>query len=271
LEVHEADYHGNAFETLPAGDQTVVVALDGSWTVESFRDGAWRKVVYVPGSAGLTPPQGTSRLRLFPRGSTRPHRTAHLYVPQPVLEEAAEEYRRIGVSHRENPLSVLCVDDPILVHGVNTLKWAMDVGAPDLYASSVIHWLARHLLLRHAQHVEPREASYFGTVTDVRLARVVEFMTAHYAMPVTLDMLAKEAGISKFHFVRVFREALGQTPHSMLVSIRLNAAARLLVSTALRIEEIASDCGYARVDHFGAAFRRRHGMSPRRYRTLKRR
>src|SRR5690606_32758578 len=96
-----------------------------------------------------------------------------------------------------------------------------------------------------------------GIITDQRLARVVEFMTMHFAESLSLDRLAREAGISKFHFAHLFRSRTGMTPHGFLVQLRMDAARRMLTTTDLTVSEIAASCGYANAAHFGAAFQRR--------------
>jgi AraC family transcriptional regulator len=267
LEVHESLYDGDQFETLPTSDQTMVMALDGTWKVESYSNNAWRGAIYIPGSIGMTPSGETSRLRLSSCGSLRPHRTAHLYFSNHILLEAAEEYRLAGTRCCDRPLSALSSDDPILSSGMMVLLRAMETGAPNLYAASVVHWLAAHLLLHHCQGFAQKDSYRAVAASDARLARVIEFMEAYYAHDLSLEALAREAAISKFHFVRVFRKAFGCTPHAALVQIRLKAACKWLTTTSLRVEEVARQCGYPRIDHFGTAFRRRYGMSPSQYRA----
>lgn len=267
LEVHETLYDGDQFETLPTSDQTMVMALDGTWKVESFARNTWKGAIYIPGSIGLTPSGETSRLRLSSCGSLRPHRTAHLYFPNRILVEAAEEYRETGTRYSDSPISVLSSDDPTLSSGMMVLLRAMEAGAPDLYVASVVHWLAAHLLLNHSEGFARKDSYNAVAASDARLARVIEFMEACYTEDLSLEALAKEAAISKFHFVRVFRKAFGCTPHAALVQIRLKAACKWLATTSLRVDEVARQCGYPRIDHFGSAFRRHYGMSPSQYRA----
>lgn len=85
---------------------------------------------------------------------------------------------------------------------------------------------------------------------------------------VTLDQLATEAGISKFHFARLFREKIGQTPFKFLAETRLSAGRKLLVTTDRRVGEIALACGFGAASHFTAAFTARHGISPAQYRAM---
>ena len=125
------------------------------------------------------------------------------------------------------------------------------------------NWLAAHLVCFHAGRLEPERLTLgAGALTDRRIERVLEMMSARLADPPNLDELSLEAGISKFHFVRLFREKVGATPHAVLVRLRLEAAQSMLAASDLEIGTIAGLCGYARGSDLATAFRRRYGMSP---------
>jgi AraC family transcriptional regulator len=102
------------------------------------------------------------------------------------------------------------------------------------------------------------------------LARVLELMSARLAEPLTLDELAAEAGISKFHFVRQFKLSVGMTPHALLATLRFDAARTLLSGTDLGVGIIASRCGYARGSQLNAVFAKRLGMAPLAWRRRQR-
>ena len=99
-----------------------------------------------------------------------------------------------------------------------------------------------------------------------RLARVIEFMSAHFDKRLTLDQLASEACVSRFHFARLFRSKVGQSPFGFLSGIRLEAARRMLVTSDLSAAEIGAACGYRAPSHFSAAFSAKHGLSPTAFR-----
>ena len=84
-----------------------------------------------------------------------------------------------------------------------------------------------------------------------------------------LEDVAGEFGLSPFHFLRVFRTALGITPHQYLVRTRLRAAARLLV-TDLPVTQIAYDVGFGDLSNFVRTFHRAAGVPPRGFRRASR-
>jgi AraC family transcriptional regulator len=99
--------------------------------------------------------------------------------------------------------------------------------------------------------------------------RVVEaalWIDAHAPEPIHLDGIAAEAGLSPFHFLRLFAKVLGVTPHQYLVRSRLRHAARLLADRARSITDVAFDVGFGDLSNFVRTFHRAAGVSPRKFR-----
>ncbi|HEV7368630.1 AraC family transcriptional regulator [Arenibaculum sp.] len=88
--------------------------------------------------------------------------------------------------------------------------------------------------------------------------------------PVDLDAAAAQAGLSPFHFLRLFSRALGVTPHQYLLRCRLRRAARLLAEDARPVTDVAYDVGFGDLSNFVRTFRRAAGVSPRRFRRAAR-
>ncbi|HMR34070.1 MAG TPA: AraC family transcriptional regulator [Geminicoccaceae bacterium] len=88
------------------------------------------------------------------------------------------------------------------------------------------------------------------------------------AEPVGLERSAARAGLSPFHFLRLFARCIGVTPHQYLIRCRLRRAARMLAEPDRSISDIAYDAGFADLSNFVRTFHRAAGMSPRRFRGL---
>jgi AraC-like DNA-binding protein len=102
-----------------------------------------------------------------------------------------------------------------------------------------------------------------ATARDRRRAvEVALWIDANAHEPVDLEGAARKAGLSAFHFLRLFRDALGVTPHQYLVRARLRHAARLLAEDDRPITDIALDVGFADLSNFVRTFRRAAGVSP---------
>src|SRR5215475_6979737 len=87
---------------------------------------------------------------------------------------------------------------------------------------------------------------------------------------ITLDDAAEQAGISPFHFLRLFSEVLGVTPHQYLVRSRLRHAARRLADDDSPITDIAFAVGFGDLSNFVRTFHRAAGVSPLRFRQASR-
>lgn len=85
---------------------------------------------------------------------------------------------------------------------------------------------------------------------------------------IDLDTAAAQAGLSPFHFLRLFRSVLGVTPHQYLVRARLRRAAGLLAEHERPVTDIAFEVGFGDLSNFVRSFRRAAGMSPRAFRKL---
>jgi AraC-like DNA-binding protein len=88
--------------------------------------------------------------------------------------------------------------------------------------------------------------------------------------PVDLEGAARAAGVSPFHFLRLFSRVLGVTPHQYLVRSRLRRAARLLSDGDRSVTDVALDVGFADLSNFVRTFHRAAGVSPRRFRQAAR-
>lgn len=103
-----------------------------------------------------------------------------------------------------------------------------------------------------------------------RAVEAALWIEAHAHEEVDLEAAAAEAGLSSFHFLRLFGAVLGVTPHQYLIRSRLRRAARLLAETPRAITEIAGDVGFADLSNFVRTFHRAAGVSPRRFRQAAR-
>ncbi|HXY75340.1 MAG TPA: AraC family transcriptional regulator [Steroidobacteraceae bacterium] len=99
-----------------------------------------------------------------------------------------------------------------------------------------------------------------------RAVRMALWLDAHAAEPLDLRHIARESGVSAFHFLRLFTRVTGVTPHQYLLRSRLRRAARLLAQDAGSIGDIAYEVGFADLSNFIRTFRRAAGSSPRQFR-----
>jgi AraC-like DNA-binding protein len=103
-----------------------------------------------------------------------------------------------------------------------------------------------------------------------RAVEAALWIDAHSHRQIDLEDAAAEADISPFHFLRLFANVLGVTPHQYLVRSRLRHAARRLADEDSSITDIAYDVGFGDLSNFVRSFHRAAGVSPLRFRQASR-
>ncbi|HWL15812.1 MAG TPA: AraC family transcriptional regulator [Opitutus sp.] len=119
-----------------------------------------------------------------------------------------------------------------------------------------------------------RHVSSGLSADDPRLTRLLTASRLIEESPgraATLAHLARVAAMSPYHFLRLFRATFGQTPRQRAIEVRLERAKQLLADTTLSITAICDAVGYESLGSFSALFARHVGMTPRLYRTRRRR
>ena len=112
----------------------------------------------------------------------------------------------------------------------------------------------------------PSDSGELSAGAMARVTRIVRAIERRPDAELALDRLAREAGLSRYHFLRVFERLTGVTPHQYVLRSRLREAAMRLTAEPAKVLEIALDCGFGDVSNFNRAFRAEFGVSPRVYR-----
>lgn len=101
----------------------------------------------------------------------------------------------------------------------------------------------------------------------LRLRLAKDAMDRDWAESLVLDTVAAEAGYSRYHFVRLFRETYGETPGQYLSRRRIERAQELLRSANLTVTEICMLVGFTSLGTFCTRFKQQVGMTPTEFRT----
>lgn len=107
---------------------------------------------------------------------------------------------------------------------------------------------------------QPRSAARGPRSPGIRAA--VEHIEAHYGQALSLDVLARTAAMSRFHFARRFREQVGHSPYAYLQHVRLQRAAELLKGGRASVTEAAYAVGFTDLGRFGRKFRETFRCTP---------
>jgi AraC-like DNA-binding protein len=118
--------------------------------------------------------------------------------------------------------------------------------------------------LEMANGGEPSRGSL--PAAEARVTRIVRMIESRPDAQNGLTALAREARLNRYHFLRIFQQLTGLTPHQYVIRARLRRAATRLVLEPARVLDIGMDSGFGDVSNFNHAFRAEFGVSPRAYR-----
>lgn len=97
--------------------------------------------------------------------------------------------------------------------------------------------------------------------------RAIEYIHANLSEDVHLEDIAGAAGLSTFHFARVFRKTTGMAPHRYLIQARVRKVKELLRESELCLAVIANEVGFSDQSHMSKVFRCFTGVTPRTFRN----
>ena len=109
-----------------------------------------------------------------------------------------------------------------------------------------------------------------GSDIHQRLCRARSFIDECYDLPLDLRAISKQACLSRYHFLRLFRDTFETTPHQYLIQRRIEKAKELLCSERLSVTDVCFEVGFESLGSFSALFRRRVGDAPVSYRDRQR-
>jgi AraC family transcriptional regulator len=253
LEKHRAP----SFELSDGFFLNTVIFLHQSGPVvfETKQRGRFQEERIHPGDISMAPPGLRHSIRC-----RQPVEVLCLSLDNAIMACAASDFERPGGTELDWKRGI---QDPLVREIILTLVNDLQNGRPldGIYAESLSHTLATHLLQKHAVN-EIKRRNYGLGLPKHLLRSVLEFIDAHYQENLTLQTLARQAGLSPFHFSRLFKLSMGEPPYRYLLRRRLRRGAELLAQGDLSIAGIAQRAGFADQSHFAAHFKRIYGLTP---------
>lgn len=158
--------------------------------------------------------------------------------------------------------------DP-LIYGIGlTLKNALETGIRDrVYTESLLTCLSIHLLRNYSTQT-PLLRDYIGGLSQYQLQQVRDFILSHLDQDIQLADLAQTVSMSRYYFIKLFKQSTGFTPHQYLLQQRIHRAKELLAQQrGIAIVEVALQCGFSNQSHFTRLFRQLVGTTPKVYRA----
>ena len=238
----------------------VIMAYNGQMQRMERRSGRSVAIgTFRPGVVIIIPEGSSSRWDI-----PKPVDVVQLYLPHTMLKRVARE------ADTATPIDLLertAHPDPITSR---LLLSAADVlegnGALDtLFRLQLIDLLATRILAAHTGSPTPFQPTMGGLPPKV-LLRAIERLRSDSDADVSLAALAADAGLSRFHFCRAFKESTGLSPHAWLRQHRLEQAMNMLRDTDESVVSIAAALGYSSQTAFAAAFRKLTSETPSEWR-----
>jgi AraC family transcriptional regulator len=247
-------------------DVTLMTLGSGAEHLERNVNGHWESADLRMGDVWFVPPVPISwRWRSI---SDEPLSTVHLHLERSLIDSVADQMELDG--SRELSLGdAMQFHDPLIAEMLGALhRAAADPADSRLYVDALTHALAAHLLQHYSRGRDAKAGlpPHPERLVPRRIRRVTDYIRANLAADLAIGELAAQAGLSSFHFARVFRRETGETPHQFVTRLRLEEAARLLRATDHPVLQIAIAVGFENASHFSVQFKRDYGVTPLAYR-----
>jgi len=161
---------------------------------------------------------------------------------------------------------------PVINIGSNTkiLSWLQDI-----FSVLAMGYTQSHLIF--ATSYLTNILSYITTmpmnsklnkIHNMNVEKVITFMLDNIALNLTLDQLSEYAGVSRYHFVRVFKERTGYTPVDYYIRLKIQKSCELLEASTSKVNSISAALGFDNPYYFSTTFKRIVGQSPQFYRDM---
>jgi AraC family transcriptional regulator len=188
--------------------------------------------------------------------------TLHWYIPRQALDVITDDQSVPSVKELHSPSGAKLDDVTIRSVGTSLLP-ALErpEQANRLFVDCVTTGLLAHLAHSYGEMSIKRRPRR-GGLTPWQERRAKELLMARLDGDISLHELAREAGLSRSHFARAFKETTGLPPHRWLISQRVERAQEILISSTFSLVEVAELTGFADQSHFTRVFTSRVGISP---------
>ena len=125
------------------------------------------------------------------------------------------------------------------------------------------------LMLMIEQSTSAKSGKTKELTNNEAIKKAVDYIKINHWQPLVLEDVAKQFGMSKFYFLRLFKDFTGMTPYRYMIIERVNMAKKLLQTTNMKISEISLMVGFADEGNFIRTFKSISGMTPKMYRLSK--
>ena len=189
------------------------------------------------------------------RGTQEGFGYSMLYVSQQVVDECRDKEAGLDMA------AYFCqpvVRDAAMGHALARAIGAAGQAQESLRAEELTRDVLVRLLQRYGERRSGDEARSAGSI---RMTRIRDYLRSRFNEDITVEVLAREAGLSRVHLTRAFARQFGVPPHIYLNAVRIERAQAGMLA-GLGLAEVAAACGFADQSHFSRRFKGSVGLSP---------
>lgn len=217
-----------------------------------------KKPGVVPGRFAILPAQSTSVWKS--EGETR---FAHIYFTSEFLSTLATEAFDANPDHFELLEGELLQDDQIQRLVISAVDLFSKTYLPlPLETNSLAQVLGIHLIRHYSTLFSPVVPFSREKLTPAQLEQVLEYIDTNLERAFSISELANALELSQYHFIRAFRNTLGQTPRHYVLQQRVSKAQELIQQGKLSLADIAYQLGFSSQSHMTTAFKQVLGTTP---------
>lgn len=251
-------------DTMPTqiyGQHHILINLkDEPHRVENWRDDQHRDFIYRKNEVVVTPAGVESGWRWYAKS-----KVIVITLKPDKMEQFAQN--ELGVLLTPTQLSSIpqFIDEDLTEAGVLLLNALQSEG---IGSAVMFESLARVFLVKLIQKYgleRDEEYAFTQSFTAQHYKRVLDYIVDNFGQTIMLEDLAGQASLSTYHFSRLFKQTIGQSPHQFVMTYRIEQAKKMLATPTSMID-IALRCGFADQAHFSRVFKKFEGQTPKAWR-----
>lgn len=238
-------------------NHVIALCLNSNVELEWNSNGTWKRFTLENGDVSLIPSGLIHSARV-----TSPCQYITVSLTPSFVAAAAHSFPK------GRPVQLRCTiagRDDFLAGIALALRKEVETGRPGrVYGEALAIALAVHLVHRYAEEPVDLKPPH-GGLSQQRLRTVLKYIEQHLAEDLNLNALAQRAGLSAYHFARMFKESTGTSPHQYVLRCRVERARLLLQVAGGRVVDVALKVGFTDQGHMARHFKQAYGITPDAY------
>ncbi|MGC6400292.1 helix-turn-helix domain-containing protein [Sphingomonas sp. FW199] len=230
--------------------------------VENWRDAVHRDFIFLPDEIVLTPAGIRSGWHWHEKS-----KVIVITIVPDMLDRFATSELGLVLGRRQLRDVPQALDADLCQSGTMLLDALRNraTGSQVMYESFARIFLVKLIQRFGDMRSEALDFSRGFTVSHYK--RVLDFVADRFGGPISIEAMARVAGLSPAHFSRLFKEVFGDSPYQFVMDYRVEQAKRMLSERGRPMADIALACGFADQAHFSRIFKRLTGQTPRTFRA----